>query len=112
MKKIFEKYPILRYVISSYVKFFLYSFAFFVVIFAVLGFTGLYARLASALDLKYNSPFILVPLYGFAALSLLCFVIGVLMYFHKYKRSKNKNLFYKTFSNILGEKQKRMEKLK
>lgn len=104
MKKIFEKYPIVRYIIGSYVKFFLQAFVFFAVVFAALLFTGLYAQLESTLDLKYDSLFILVPLYGFAALAVLCFFIGFLMYFYKYKRSKVKSMFYKTFSSILNEK--------
>jgi len=44
--------------------------------FAVLKFTGWYAGIESALDLQYNSPLILVPLYGFAVLAVLCFFVG------------------------------------
>lgn len=106
MKNIFERYLILKYMVGSYVKFLLGSFAVLTVIFAVLIFSGLYSRVETALDLKYNSPFVLVPLYGFVALSVLCFFIGFLMYFYKYKRSKTKSAFYKTFSNILDEKTK------
>lgn len=105
MKKIFERYPILRYVLGSYVKTFFGASVLLAVTFAVLWLTGLYARLETVLDLKYNSPFVFVPLYGFAALSVLCLVIGFLMYFYKYKRAKTKGTFYKTFSNILNEVQ-------
>ncbi len=103
MKKIFEKYLIFKYIVSSYIKCLLGSLAIFMAIFAVLAFSGLYARIESALDLKYNSPFVLVPLYGFIGLSFLCLFIGLLMYFYKYKRSKTKGTFYKTFSNIINE---------
>jgi hypothetical protein len=54
--------------------------------------------------LKYNSPFVLVPLYGFVALAILCFFIGFIVYFYKYKRTKTRGKFYKIFSNILNEK--------
>lgn len=105
MKKIFEKYILLRYVVGSYVKVFLCSLAAFAVIFTVLKFSGLYARIENALDLKYNSPFVLVPLYGFLILAVLCVVIGFLMYFYKYKRAKSKSLFFQSFYSILNEEQ-------
>lgn len=104
MKKLLEKYLIVKYIFESYVKIFLCSVVFFTVLFAVLNFTGIYTQLESALDLKYNSPFVLVPLYGFAALAVICFVIGILLFLYKYKRNKTKSVFYKTFINILYEK--------
>lgn len=104
MKKIFEKYPIFKYVLSSYIKFTLCAGAFIAALFAVLKLTGLYEKLETILDLKYNSPFVLVPLYGFAALAILCFLVGALLYFHKYKRAKSNSVFYKTFSTVLKEK--------
>lgn len=103
MKKLFNKYPIIEYILEAYIKFLLCSLGFFTVLFAVLNFTGIYARLESVLDLKYNSPFILVPLYSFAALAVIGFVIGLLLYFYKYKRTKTKSVFYKTFIKILNE---------
>lgn len=104
MKKLFERFPVLKYLIESYIMFLLILLAAFTVLFTVLYFTGIYARLESALDLKYNSPFVLVPLYGTAALSVLCFVIGVLLYFYKYKRSKSQSKFYRAFMRLLTEK--------
>lgn len=104
MRKIFEKHPIIGYVVSAYLKTFLFSVVLFIIIFVVLEVTGLYAKIEHILDLKYNSPFVLAPLYGFAVLSVLCFFIGFLMYFYKYKRAKTKSIFYKTFSNILEGK--------
>lgn len=105
MKKIFEKFPIIRYVANSYVKGLLCSTVVLIVMFAVLAVTRLYPRIERALDLKYNSPFILVPVFGFAGLTVLCVFIGFLMYFHKYKRSKTNSVFYKTFSNVLNAEQ-------
>lgn len=104
MKKIFEKYPIFKYVVCSYVKTLLYSVVIFTLIFAVLIFTGLYPTIESTLDLKYNSPFVLVPLYGALVLAVLSFFVGFLMYFHKYKRAKSKTVFYKTFIDLLDKK--------
>jgi len=103
MKKFFEKHVIVKYIMDSFVKTLLISLGAFTVLFAILYFTGLYSRLESALDLKYNSPFVLVPLWGFVGLAVLCFFIGFLMYFYKYKRPKSKSKFYKTFSKLLNE---------
>ena len=50
---------------------------------------------------RYNSPFVIIPIFAFAALAILCFVIGFLLYFHKYKRTKSKSKFNKALSNIL-----------
>lgn len=88
---------------GSYVKTLLISLVGFATVFAILELTGVYSGIESALDLKYNSPFVLAPLYGFVILSILCFFIGFLIYFYKYKRSKTKGKFYKIFSNILNE---------
>lgn len=105
MKKLFQKYPVFKYILESYVKSFLFVLVFFSVAFAILKFTGIYAWLERALDLKYNSLFVLVPLYGSVALAVLCLFIGILLYFYKYKRSSSKSDFYITFSNILNDKQ-------
>lgn len=105
MKRILEKYPVFKYIAGAYVKYLAYALLIFTVLFALFEFTGIYVRLESVLDLKYNSPFVLVPLYVFAVLAVLCFVTGVLLYFYKYKRSKTKSVFYKYISDLLSEKQ-------
>lgn len=104
MRKLLEKYVIVKYIMGSYLKTLLISLGGFTAVFAILKLAGVYAAIESALDLKYNSPFVLAPLYGFAALAILCFFIGFLVYFYKYKRSKTKGTFYKIFSNILNQK--------
>jgi len=86
VKKLLEKYLIVKYILTSYAKTLLISLAVLAAVFAVLKFTGWYAGIESALDLQYNSPLILVPLYGFAVLAVLCFFVGFLIYFYKYKR--------------------------
>jgi len=103
MKKFFEKYVLAKYVVSSFLKTLIISLIVFPITFSLLYYTGLYFRLETALDLKYNSPFVLIPLWGSIALALLCFFIGCLMYFYKYKRSKYKSKFYVTFSNLLDD---------
>lgn len=103
LPKIFEKHPVLGYILGTYVKYLLYLLAVFTVIFAVLEFTDIYTRLANALDLKYNSPFVIFPIWGFAALAMICFVIGAILYFYKYKRTKTKSVFSQSFSNILND---------
>ena len=108
MKKILNKWldkvPILKYILSSFVKCFIISVPVLGIIFAVLSFTGVYSKLESILDLKYNSPFVLVPMFTFIALAVLCFFIGFLMYFHKYKRTKSKSKFREALSDILDSK--------
>ncbi len=105
MRKFFEKYVIVKYIVVSFIKTLLIALVAFTVGFAVLEFLGLYARIENALDLKYNSPFILSPLFGFVALAVLCFFIGFLLYFYKYKRSKSRSAFNKAFADVLDEKQ-------
>ena len=101
--KIFDKFPILRYIVTSLVKWFFIIAVTMAALFGILSVTGIYTKLESALDLKYNSPFVVTPMIVFSALALLCFFIGFLLYFHKYKRSKSKSTFYDAFSNILNK---------
>lgn len=109
MRKLFEKYVIVKYIFTSYAKTLLISIGSFTILFAILEFTELYARIERALDLKYNSPFVLLPLFVFAALAVLCFFVGFLLYFYKYKRSKSKSAFGNAFSNVLNKKTDRKD---
>lgn len=104
MKKLFEKHLIPGYIVISYVKFLIISLLVMSVTSIALILSGAYAKIERALDLKYNSPWIIGPLYGFIALAGLCFFIGFLMYFYKYKRSKTWSAFYKALSTALIEK--------
>jgi hypothetical protein len=101
---LFDKAPIVGYVLISYVKALLIALAGFTVIFAGLYFTGIYAKIETALDLKYNSPIVLVLLWGCLGLAVVCFFVGFLMYFYKYKRSKSKNTFSAALAKVLGGK--------
>lgn len=104
MKNIFEKYSIAKYIIGAYIKILLFSGVILGAVFVVLKITGLYAQIESVLNLKYNSPFILVPLYGCLILALLGLVVGALMYFHRYKRTKINSVFYKKLSQVLNQR--------
>lgn len=104
IKAIFEKIPIVSYILGAFIKSLLISSGVVIVGFGAFWALGIYSKLETALDLKYNSPIVLVPLWTFAALFVLCFVVGFLMYYYKYKRSKTKTVFYKALASILNDK--------
>lgn len=105
LKKVFDKLPILKYVLTSLLKWLIIAISALAVVFAVMQITNVYGKIETMLDLKYNSPFVLVPLFSSAALAVLCFVVGFLLYFHKYKRAKSRTRFNKSFENILERTQ-------
>lgn len=109
MKKLFEKHLILKYVITSYIKYLIIALGVFAVLFGVLFFSGLYAQVENVLDLKYNSFVVVAPIYVAIALAFLCLFIGFLLYFYKYKRSRARGTFYKTFSSILDGSGKQLK---
>lgn len=96
----FDKIPIVKYILNSFIKWFGIFGLFFIVAYIILSVTGGYLELENFLDLKYNSLFVLIPLFGSIALAVLCFVIGLLLYFYKYKRTKSKTKFYQTVSVV------------
>lgn len=101
---VFMKVPVVAYVLKSFVVSLFIAGITAAVLFAILWKTGIYAKLEAALDLKYNSPIIVAPMWAFAALFLVCLMVGFLMYFHKYKRGKTKTDFYKAVAPALGKK--------
>jgi hypothetical protein len=100
----FEKIPVVAYALISLIKSFLIASISITVLYLILWETGVYAKLEAALDLKYNSPIVLAPMWTFVALFVLCLMVGFLMYFHKYKRGKSKTDFYKAIAPALGKK--------
>ncbi|MBS5933978.1 MAG: hypothetical protein KIC94_14015 [Clostridiales bacterium] len=102
MKKESGMVLIIKYIIKAYFKSLLCFVVSFSVVFAILIYSELYPKLESALDLKYNSPFVMIPLVGFVCMTVVCFLIGFLMYFYKYKRNRTKGKFYKEFSAVLN----------
>lgn len=105
-KHFFEKRPIIYGALRSFFITFGIAAVAIAILFFILRITGIYASLESALDLKYNSLYILVPIWGFGVLFVLCIMIGTLMYFHKYKRAKSKSAFYKEIDTVLVKKEK------
>lgn len=103
MRKLLERYPIAQYVAGMFIRTFIIALGLFVVLFAILQLTGVYAQIESALDLKYSSPFVVVPLWAFLALAVLCLFVGLLIYFHQYKRALVKTTFGSAFTGILEE---------
>ncbi len=111
MTKIFEKIlsyimkvPVVVYALKSFVITLLIAAITVTILFVILWQTGAYAKLEARLDLKYNSPIILAPMWTFAALFLICLVVGFLMYFHKYKRGKTKTDFYNAVAPAFRKK--------
>ena len=54
MKKIFARIPLLKYVLSAFIKGFIIIVAVLAVLFGISYVSGIYGRIESALDLKYN----------------------------------------------------------
>lgn len=100
---ILERVPIASYVLVSLLKSFAIAVGAIAVVFLILWATGIYATLETALDLKYNSPIVLAPMWVFAALFVLCFTVGFLLYFHKYKRGKSRSEFHKALAPVLDK---------
>lgn len=103
---IFDKMPIIKYILISFIKSFIVASVLAALVYFALQITGIYSKLETMLDLKYNSPMIVVPMWAFVALCVLCFVIGFLMYFHKYKRGKYKTVFFNTLAPKLEKNKK------
>ena len=103
LKKFFEKHMLIHYVLSAFFKALLVSVLFFAVIFAVLQISGKYSAVENMLDLKYDSPWIIGPLLIATSLAVLSFIVGMILYLYKYKRSSYKGEFYKALSSALNE---------
>ncbi|MDD5934983.1 MAG: hypothetical protein PUC65_05350 [Clostridiales bacterium] len=101
---IFEKIPIISYALIAFIKTFLIAVISIAVLYLILWKTGVYAILETALDLKYNSPIVIAPIYIFLALFIISFTIGFLMYFHRYKRRKSKSAFYTAIAPAFNQK--------
>lgn len=93
MKALIEKVPFVSDAVKSFVQTFLIGLAAVVASIALLWVTGVYKKLEAALDLKHNSPIVMVPLWVMIAGFAICVFVGLLMFFHKYKRSKSSTVF-------------------
>ena len=101
MKKILNRIPLLKYVVTAFAEGFCIIGAALAVLFAIGYASGIYGRIENALDLKYDSVFVTLPIILSAVLALICFFVGFLMYFHKYKRQKTKSLFGEQLRQVL-----------
>lgn len=99
-----KKVPVVVYALKSFVIWLLIEAITVTIFFIILWQTGTYARIEAMFDLKFNSPIILAPMWTFAALFLICLVVGFLMYFHKYKRGKTKTDFYNAVAPAFRKK--------
>ncbi len=102
MKNFFEKHILLHYVLKAFFKALLVCVLFFGALFAVLKITGKYSAIENMLDLKYYSPWIIGPLLIAAALAVILFIVGMILYLYKYKRSSAKGEFYKALSGAMN----------
>ena len=103
IKTFFDGKPLLWGALMTTLKTFVIAGGAAALIFLLLWVTKIYPKLGTALDLKYNAPWVLVPMCIFAALFLVCLMVGFLMYFHKYKRSKTKTAFYQALAPVWSE---------
>lgn len=102
VKEFFEKRPLLTGTLMTAGKTMLIATAVVLAVFLVLWATGIYDTLETAVDLKYNSPILLIPFWTCAALFVMCLMGGGLMYFHKYKRTTMKTSFYHAIAPAFG----------
>lgn len=91
LKAIFDKMPILFDAVKAFGMTFLIGLATVVASITLLSITGVYERIEAALDLKHNSRIVMIPLWVMIAGCAICVFVGLLMYFHKYKRSMSKH---------------------
>lgn len=87
-----KKYLILlKYIVDSYLKTFIFTVPFAAVLFVILKVSGMYDRL----DLKFDSPVLTLPLITALALSFIVFIFGSILYVYKYRRTAQKTAFYR-----------------
>ena len=93
MKAISDKIPFITDAVKSFGKTLVISLASVVAFILLLMVTGVYEKLEAALDLKHTSPIITVPMWVMVGACAVCVFVGLIMYFHKYKRNKSKTSF-------------------
>ncbi len=105
MKKFLERHLLIKYISDAFAKTLIVLVMLLGLMFAIFKLLGWYSRLETMLDLKYDSPWILVPLFAAAVLAMFSLLFGLILYLHKYKRSNAKSEFYKSLSFVLKDKQ-------
>lgn len=107
--RVFAKLPLLRETLAAFLGALFAGAALVAVVYGILKATGIYNRLEMALNLRADSDYFLYPMRIAAALAIVCFTIGFLMYFHKYNRSKLLSPFSRAFSAVMTETKKSKE---
>ena len=77
-------------------------------LYAGLSLAGLYSGIENALNLKASSPWIMIPLFVCLSGAVLSFLLGFLMYFHKYKRPASKTKFSTNYAAVLAQEKKQL----
>ncbi|MBQ6160935.1 MAG: hypothetical protein IJK24_08305 [Oscillospiraceae bacterium] len=77
-------------------------------LYAVLSLAGIYNGIENTLNLKASSPWIIIPLFVCLFGAVLSFLLGFLMYFHKYKRSSAKTKFSQNYGIVLAQEKKQL----
>lgn len=106
ISRFLEKHLLVQYVLNSFGKVLLWVLVSAAVLFGILKAIGKYSSLERRLDLKYDSPWLIVPMAAALALALIALVIGLILYFYKYKRSRTKSSFYNALQDVVTEKRK------
>ena len=95
-----KKYLLLfKYVANAYIRTFLFSIPFTALFFVILLVSGMYSRL----DLKFDSPVLVLPMLASLILAAVVLVFGLILYVYKYRRTVDKTAFCKATSAAMGE---------
>ncbi len=98
-----KKYLLLfKYVANAYIRTFLFSIPFTALFFVILLVSGMY----SWLDLKFDSPVLVLPMLASLILAAVVLVFGLILYVYKYRRTVDKTAFYKAVSDAMGEEKR------
>lgn len=90
-----KKYLLLfKYTVRAYIRTFLVSIPFTALFFVILAVSGMYSRL----DLKFDSPVLVLPMLASLILAAVMLIFGLILYVYKYRRSPEKTAFYKAVS--------------
>lgn len=101
---LYEKVPVvIRYLIKGLIYGFCGLGISLLLIFLILNIAGKYDALASALNLRYNSPWIKYPIFISVGAFVLLLAVAVLVYLYRYKRSVGKTRFGTSYQKLLKD---------
>lgn len=99
-----DKKPIIKDILVFFLRTFLIVGCSALLLYMGLRLGGVYDALEATLDLKHNSKIFMIPIWVSLAATALCGVVGLLMYFHKYKRPINETPFTRALAPVLVKK--------